>query len=241
MIVGIEESQDDPPRATAICPLPRIHDLATRMENAARASIDPVLPGLQLRGVEVGGAAGEGVLLFRTGPSPVGPHRVARDGHAFIRRGSTSVQMTMREIQDLTLDLARGADRLESIFRERHAAFKDSLEYVTSEHGACRITAVPLGAFPGIPRLAQPTDYPIRTRWRVNFGIGIDLAGPTFDRFRQIVPGFRWSKDDNSVRYEVHESGLIDLWYRHPPTDDRNRITSMSARFWALIYRSSML
>jgi hypothetical protein len=35
--------------------------------------------------------------------------------------------MTMREIQDLTLDLARGADRLESIFRERHAAFKERI------------------------------------------------------------------------------------------------------------------
>jgi hypothetical protein len=63
VIVGMDETEDDPPRAAAICPLPRIHDLATRMENAARASIDPVLPGLQIRGIEVGGAPGDGVLL----------------------------------------------------------------------------------------------------------------------------------------------------------------------------------
>jgi len=44
VIVGMDETRDDPPRAAAICPLPRIHDLATRMQNAARASIDPVLP-----------------------------------------------------------------------------------------------------------------------------------------------------------------------------------------------------
>jgi predicted HTH transcriptional regulator len=105
VIVGIDETPDDPPRAAAICPIPRIHDLATRMQNAARACIDPVLPGFRICGIEVGGAAGEGVLLFRTGPSPAGPHRVTNDGHAYIRRGASSVKMTMREIQDLTIDL----------------------------------------------------------------------------------------------------------------------------------------
>ena len=195
VIVGIDQTNEDPPRATAICPIPRIHDLATRMENAARACIDPVLPGLQIRGIEVGGAVGEGVLLFRTGPSPAGPHRVANDGHAYIRRGASSVKMTMREIQDLTIDLLRGADRLESTFRQRDALFKESLEFVNTEHGACRITAVPLGGFPGIPRLSgNPGDFPIRTQFRVNFSTDLNLAGLSPDRFRQIVRGFRWSK-----------------------------------------------
>jgi hypothetical protein len=126
----------------------------------------------------------------------------------------------MREIQDLTIDLLRGADRLESVFRQREAGFKESLEFVNMELGACRITAVPLGAFPGIPRLSgHPNDFPIRTRFRVNFSTDLDLAGPSTDRFRQIVRSFRWSNDDNSVRYEVYESGLVDLWYRHPPVD----------------------
>jgi hypothetical protein len=194
VIVGMDQTRDDPPRAAAICPLPRIHDLATRMENAARACIDPVLPGLHIRGIEVGGGTGEGVLLFRTGPSPAGPHRVANDGHAYIRRGASSVKMTMREIRDLTLDLVRGADRVEEVFRQREAGFKESLQFVNTEQGACRITAVPLGGFPGLPRLSgNPNDFPIRTRFRVNFGIDLDFVGPSTDRFRQIVRGFRWS------------------------------------------------
>jgi hypothetical protein len=82
-----------------------------------------------------------------------------------------------------------------------------------------------LGAFPGIPRVSgHPNDFPIRDRFRVNFGTDLDLAGPTFDRFRQIVRGFPWSKEDNSVRYEVYESGLIDLWYRHPPAEGHVRV-----------------
>ena len=110
LVLGAEETREKPPRAANICPLPRIHDLATRMEDAAHACIDPVLPGLRVRGIETG-SPGEGVVIFRTLASPIGPHRVASDGHAYIRRGASSVKMTMREIQDLTLDLARGVDR----------------------------------------------------------------------------------------------------------------------------------
>jgi hypothetical protein len=225
VIVGIEETEDDPPRAATICPIPRVHVLATRMAEAGRACIDPVLPGLQVRGIELGGDPGEGVLLFRTGRSPNGPHRVRRDGHAYIRRGASSVQMTMREIQDLTIDNLRGGDRLDHIFSERQAGFRESLEFVNTEHGACRITAVPLGGFPGIPRLSgNPTDLPIRNRFPVNFGIDIELILPAFDRFRRMVRGFRWSRDDDiTIRYEVYESGLVDLWFLHPPTDGRNR------------------
>jgi hypothetical protein len=218
VIVGIEETEDDPPRAAAIRPIPRIHDLATRMAEAGRACIDPVLPGLQIRGIEVGGGASEGVLLFRTGRSPVGPHRVRREGHAYIRRGASSVQMTMREIQDLTIDNLRGTDRLDSIFGERQAGFRESLELVNTEHGACRITAVPLGGFPGIPRLSgHQNDFPIRNRFPVNFGMDIELVLPSMNQFRRMVRGFRWSRnDDITIRYEVYEAGLIDLWFLRP-------------------------
>ena len=224
VVVGVEETEDDPPRAAAIRPIPRIHDLATRMAEAGRACVDPVLPSLQVRGIEVGGGAGDGVLLFRTGRSPVGPHRVRREGHAYIRRGASSVQMTMREIQDLTIDNLRGTDRLDSIFGERQAGFKGSLELVNTEHGACRITAVPLGGFPGIPRLERPTDFPIRNRFIINLGADVEVVAPSTAQMRQIVRGFRWSRnDDITIRSEVYESGLIDLWYLHPPTQDRNR------------------
>src|ERR1700747_1740718 len=107
--------------------------------------------------------AGRGVLIFCVTPSPAGPHRVASDGHAFIRRGASSVQMTMREIQDLTLDLARGADRLDAIFRERASRFEEWWHGASGAKGGCRITAMPLGGFPGLPRLSgDPNAFPVR-------------------------------------------------------------------------------
>jgi predicted HTH transcriptional regulator len=47
LILGIEETEDEPPRARAVRPVPRVHDLAMRMEEAAQACIDPRLPALQ--------------------------------------------------------------------------------------------------------------------------------------------------------------------------------------------------
>jgi hypothetical protein len=187
------------------------------MEDAARACIDPVLPGLQVRGIEIGGS-GEGVVVFRTLASPVGPHGIEREGHAFVRRGASSVKMTMREIQDRTLDLARGAERLDAIFRERAAGFEEWWQYANGQIGVCRITATPLGGFPGFPRLSgDPNEFPIRTRFRGNYGADVDLSGPSLGGFRQIVRGFRRYEHEGSARIDVFESGLVDLWYRHQP------------------------
>jgi hypothetical protein len=193
------------------------------MEDAARACIDPVLPGLRVRGIETGGS-GEGVLIFWALASPVGPHRVAREGHAYIRRGASSVKMTMREIQDLTLDLARGADRLDKVFQERASGFEEWWQSANVGTGVCRITAIPLAGFPGLPRLSgDPNEFPIRTRFRANCGADVDFTGPPLGGFRQIVRGFRrYEQDNGSARIDIFESGLIDLWYRHQPTNSRH-------------------
>jgi len=219
LIVGVEETKDKPPRAAAIQTLPRIHDLAARIEDSARARIEPLIPGLQIRGIETGGT-GDGVLIVRTSASPFGPHRVASHGHAFIRRGPSSVQMTMREIQDLTLDLARGVDRLDAIFRERAEGFSKWLQRASGEIAACRITAAPLGNFPGLTRLSgDPNAVPVKTRFRGSIGTSeVDLIGPSLGGIRPIVRGIRrYEPNDESARIDIFESGLIDLWYRHQP------------------------
>jgi len=217
LILGIAQTKEEPPRASKIMPLPRIHELASRMENAARACIEPVIPGLHIRGIKMG-ATGDGVLIFRVAPSPFGPHRVASDGHAFIRRGASSVQMTMREIQDLTLDLARGADRLDALFAERAAGFTDWLRHSSGERAACRITALPLGAFPGSsPRFSTnlETKLPTKQGYRVAQGDSeFELPGPRFHDTRPIVRGMRRLERDSKMRVDILQSGLIDFWSR---------------------------
>jgi hypothetical protein len=215
LILGVNETGDEPPRAGEILPVPRVHDLAMRLEEAAHACIDPRLPSLQVRGIVTDGAAG-GVLIFRVSPSPLGPHRVAGDGHAFIRRGSRTVKMTMREIQDLTLDLARGAERLDALFAARAAAFGLWLQHSPpGELGAYRITAVPLAPLPKTQRIAQapaiPGPYVIEEG-----NTKTDLLVPSHGCVRPIVRGLRLYARDDSVRVDLLESGLVDFWHRSP-------------------------
>jgi hypothetical protein len=137
-------------------------------------------------------------VIFRTVASPYGPHRVASDGHAFIRRGASSVKMTMREIQDLTLDLARGADRLDTLFQQRSAAFADWFRHATATEEAygMRVTAAPIGALPAAIRVArQPNGVPIQGRFQAQFegsdrarDLVVPLAGPAT---RPILRGCR--------------------------------------------------
>jgi hypothetical protein len=186
LFVGITETNDKPPRAAGVQPLPRIHDLAAKIEDAARDRIEPPIPGLQIRGIEMGGP-GAGVLILRAPASVSGPHRVKGSGHAFIRRGASSVQMTMTEIREISIDLSRGADRLKAAFEDRATGFTQWLQSTTGEYGGCRITAMPTG------------------------------VGPQLGGFEPIVRGVRRYNQDTNTRIEVYENGAIDYWYRHQP------------------------
>jgi hypothetical protein len=108
--------------------------LAERFKRSAYDWIDPPLPSLQCQGIEIGeppGAApGTGVVIFRVPRSLGAPHRVYKKDRAYEaykRVGDESKPMKMREIQALTLDMARGQERIEREFenaRNRYLLFK---------------------------------------------------------------------------------------------------------------------
>jgi hypothetical protein len=217
LVLGIAETEDLPPRAATVMPLPRIHELATRLEEAARACIEPPLPSLLVRGIATVDEE-TGVVIFRTVASPFGPHRVAGDGHTYIRRGASSVKMTMREIQDLTLDLARGADRLDSTFNERASAFSRWFRYSSlADKGGLRITAVPVSRLPRDVRILEQADrMPRGTRHAVRIGdVEHDLVLPDHGfTTRPTLRGVRlyYDREDYALRLDILNSGVVDLW-----------------------------
>lgn len=152
-------------------------------------------------------------MIFRVSKSPVGPHRVNSDEHAYIRRGASTVKMTMREIQDLTLDLARGAERLDVLFAARAVAFAHWVQHsAPGERGGYRITAVPLASLPKTQRIAQIPAFPGSYVIKEN-DTATDLLPPRLRSARPIVRGLRRHSHDDSVRVDILESGLIDLWH----------------------------
>jgi hypothetical protein len=221
LVLGIDQIAGNPPRAGAVTPLPRVHDLASRLQDAARACIEPPLGGLQIHGVVIDEGTGAGVVVFRTAASPRGPHRVASDGHAFIRRGASSVKMTMREIQDLTLDLARGADRLDALFEQRTAEFADWFRHGTHRSATgMRVTAAPVGTLPTAIRVArQPNGVPLLDRFQIQLeGSAQPLEAVVPLRYptsRTILRGCRAfaGDDERAIQVDVLDRGVVDLWF----------------------------
>lgn len=136
LVLGLKETEDKPPRVAGPKLLPDCHDLAERLERAAQEWIDPPAPSLRCRGIEIGDTAGKGVIVCRVPRSPLAPHRLRksrRTQEAYKRVGEESKPMSMREIQDLTLDRARGQMRVEATFqaaRDRYGLLvPEQLEY----------------------------------------------------------------------------------------------------------------
>ena len=146
-VIGLEETSSSPKRVKKYRPVPDCHELAARLEAAARSWFDPPVPSLRCRGVEMGDSA-EGVVVCRVPPSPEAPHRlnVEITQRAFRRDGDESRPMSMREIQDLTIEKARGMARVDQAFaaqQENYLLVRIPESEDLKEIGF-RITLVPL-------------------------------------------------------------------------------------------------
>jgi predicted HTH transcriptional regulator len=125
IIVGIDETEDHPPRAKGLAQIPRVADCAERLIRALRSIIDPPLPMLDVRGVD-SSATGEGVVLIRVLSSPSAPHGYGTPPLAYVRHGSESRPLSMRELQSTFFERRT---RLERVINRRKelAAFAQEL------------------------------------------------------------------------------------------------------------------
>jgi schlafen family protein len=233
LVLGVEETKDRPPRALAISAVPRVGELARRFEDQARSCIDPPLPGLRIRAVETDGNSG--VVIFRTTASRAAPHRLTTTLHSYVRHGSSTLRMTMREIQDMTLNVVRGLAGVEQTFADRGGSFRAWLDRQCSAVGgqvgaALRITAVPLAPLPDPGRILG-REYDLFFLQRefaamVN-GQPVTLSLPVrLDRERPIVRGAARVYADQGptggrLRQELYQSGLADLWFAMIRSDNR--------------------
>ena len=147
LLLGIKESGARPPVATAIEPIPRCHDLAESLKLVLRDCVEPQLPQIDIFGIEK--TDGAGVVILRVGRSRQAPHRITTTLVCPVRRSDRCEKMTMREIQDMTLNVSRGLERLDKDLRWSADRFVGVLEHLSSFasfrswHGL-RITAVPV-------------------------------------------------------------------------------------------------
>lgn len=145
LVLGVADDRAKPPVAADIAPLPHCADLAARFEQVFGACVDPQLPALEIVPVPTDGESG--VVVFRSGRSGRGPHRVRPTRKCPVRRADRCEELDMREIQDMTLNLARGTERLERRLRERSSKFLEEFTRLETSDDAFgfRMTAVPVG------------------------------------------------------------------------------------------------
>ena len=158
LVLGIEEDgKAKPAVAKKICPIPKCEDAADRFRSIFRARVEPKLPACDIFAVKTG-SDGTGVVVFRVpGRSRLAPHRIEGTNICPIRRWDCSEKMTMREIQDMTLNMARGLERLDKKLQEREKRFKHEFERLCAPERAygIRITAVPVGDDLRLQRIYQ--------------------------------------------------------------------------------------
>ena len=130
VVVGVDETEDQPKRACGPEPflIPRVAECAERMQQALDSLIDPPLAVLEVRGIEKPGADGHGVLLIRTGPSTRAPHGYGRPPLAYMRRGSRSEPMTMRDLQSALFETRSRGERISALLEERRRALTNLME-----------------------------------------------------------------------------------------------------------------
>ena len=159
LILGIEEDDSRKPGvAKSICPIPNSERLAERFRQVFDTMVEPELPAFEIFSVNPDGTD-EGVIVFRIPErSRLAPHGIRANGKKSwkcpIRRWDRCEAMSMREIQNMTLNVNRGLQRLDDRLKERAARFKTEFSKLNSPRDAYgfRITAVPVS---GDIRLTQ--------------------------------------------------------------------------------------
>ena len=182
LVIGVAESEDDPRRAADVIPLPRCADLAVRLALQCRDGIEPTLAALDVRGV-VTHPDGGGVVVLQVGKSRMAPHRSRYDLQCYARRANRTEAMTMREIQDHSLNVNRGMARVEAELRKRADSFEEALgafRGVDQVYGI-RVTLVALDPIYVDQLVGNATLRPICDEFEGMF--------PNGDRCRLFVPG----------------------------------------------------
>ena len=230
LILGIDEkeSKNGPGAADKISPIPRCADLADRLGLVFRDCVEPHIPGIEVIPIETNDDAG--AIIIRVSRSRLAPHRVIPSLVCPIRRSDRCEKMTMREIQDLVLNLARGTEKLDALLNERSERFKEEFrgfDNWNQDAIGIRATAAPLGD----EIWFDPSHEALRDElaWHsVIASSGDDcseLSGgslkiPSTNDWRPILRGARmegydyeFSNDSliKKVYREIHCNGLVEL------------------------------
>jgi hypothetical protein len=215
ILLGMRESDAQPHRAEEIITIPKCEDLASRIAMFARDHVRPEVPLLAVRGVATD--ADSGVVVIRVPSSALAPHRLEIKGmekECYKRVRDRTEAMSMREIQELTLERERGVARLNhrlDELRARHEEFCQLRQVMAESKSALTFTvrAVPLVLQSYVPRVHGIRELtPEHSNPRVTFSNNMAFQCTDPHHMGQWRPMLRGTR---SVADSVHLRNLIEL------------------------------
>lgn len=227
LFLGIAETPNRPPCAASIQPVPRCCELAERLEQSIASSVDPPLTFFRVSGVQTQGDAG--VVVADVSRSYNGPHR-SPDLQCYVRKGTNSVPVGMRELHDIVLRLSRGQDEIQRRFGSRREKFRiwmGTKAPTQNLYVGFRMTAVPVGAPLHVEKVFNNREISrgfngARGTWRhdaANAATNNLPACVTLSE-RPVLGGTTWispsNYQDRSGEKLILRDGLIDMWFKWP-------------------------
>lgn len=223
LVIGVSETEDDPPRPKAVNPIAHCGDLATHLTDVLRDGIDPTLPTSNIQAIPIQGDAG--LVLIRVQASWRAPHRCRRTLRVFKRFGDQSIPIDMREIQDLVILTSSGASRLDDVFENaKQQCSRELGEQFPHSNQPGHYQAIFIRPVfelklerlsEKIPHAISPQKSSVRLLGETDSEQRLRV-GASHTNFRPIVRGHLYSKLDGDewTQISVHQSGLVEYRYR---------------------------
>ena len=204
-----------------------------------RDRVEPQLPQIEIIPIKTDGESG--VIICRVGQSRLAPHRVTRTLVCPIRQSDRCEKMTMRQIQDLTLNISRGLERLKERLSERSERFQREFERIHEPEKSfgIRATAIPVGDEIRFDRVFRHRQIikDLCEPWRTL------QINPQIHNFHDIEPIYwrpilrgaraeRYPEDNYThklsehIYREIHCDGLIELGYLSGATELQGELWS---------------
>jgi hypothetical protein len=226
LVVGIDETKDHPRRAYSLRPVPLCADLASRLDNVFAHQIEPPMPPIGVRGIKLD-ETGAGVIVINVSGSRLAPHRNKMNLECSRRSREKCEKMSMRDIQDLTLQSVNRGLRVEEHFqRSRQDAA------VWHKHRFPRETAAGRpGTVPCLSTMLCRATFVARDLYTLRLhghgqellngrslstvrGDPIDFGFRSSPQWRPIVRGTaaEWSMTGGHARMAIREEGSLEIF-----------------------------
>ncbi len=229
LILGMDQTEEAPPRAKCIEPIRSVADLAEILKRRCRDNIEPPLYGLDVRPL-ITQEDGAGVVVFRVASSPHAPHRSKCDRQCYLRRNDDSVPMTMDDIQRRVVEMSQRQQTLDSRFKALALPPDATPHIVKKPRISMRVLALPEAPFfvPKIHKLktAKPKIVPIPVRATD----GAKYSGTFLCSAHNWEPILRGSEvvekstDRRTATLRIFSDGLVQFdWSINAPDDENHR------------------